>query len=261
MNLQRLKKTDRALKGLFIVIKGCLTPSAQSQRLFTSDPRVPKMSCKFAVSRALAPLHNQSQHFVHHSAPWSCIQSESSATTQTETASSSHFLLPINSPSLISLYFIGQSSHPDALFPILPLCHLFAALFYLQFYFPGSLGYLPFPCVVKFSLPITTTLPLFAPSVFCPQGVLSQSEANLPNYKPHLLFLSLCLPSFLDRLLSFTDTQKLQQEKHLSSPNTSPLSFAFCHTVKKPITHTSTLLPSLSALSPFIPAIATLIWN
>lgn len=29
-------------------------------------------------------------------------------------------------------------------------------------------------------------LSLFASSVFIPQGVLSQSEANLPNYKPHL---------------------------------------------------------------------------
>lgn len=138
-----------------------------------------------------------------------------------------------------------------------PLC----CPFYLQFYFPGSFSYLPFPSVVKFSLPITTTLPLFAPSVFCPQGVLSQSEANLPNYKPHLLFLSLSLSSFLVHLHSFTDTQELKQQKHLSSPNTNSLSFSFCHTVKKPIMHTSSLLPFPFSHSPFVLAVATLIWN
>lgn len=45
-----------------------------------------------------------------------------------------------------------------------------------------------FLSVVLFFLPISVSL--FAPSVFIPQGVLSQSEANLPNYKPHLLSFS-----------------------------------------------------------------------
>lgn len=163
-------------------------------------------------------------------------------------ASSSHFLPPINSLSLILLYFIILSSRCTIsrrrlILPLSPL----SCPFYLQFYFPGSFSYLPFPSVVKFSLPITTTLPLFAPSVFCPQGVLSQSEANLPNYKPHLLFLSLSLSSFLVHLHSFTDTQERKQEKHLSSPNTYPLSFSFCHTVKSQLC----TLPPFSL--PFLP--------
>lgn len=163
-------------------------------------------------------------------------------------ASSSHFLPPINSLSLILLHFIILSSRCTISCRrfILPLSPL-RCPFYLQFYFPGSFSYLPFPSVVKFSLPITTTLPLFAPSVFCPQGVLSQSEANLPNYKPHLLFLSLSLSSFLVHLHSFTDTRERKQEKHLSSPNTYPLSFSFCHTVKSQLC----TLPPFSP--PFLP--------
>lgn len=128
--------------------------------------------------------------------------------------------------------------------------------FYLQFYFPGSFSYLPFPSVVKFSLPISTTLPLFAPSVFRPQGVLSQSEANLPNYKPHLLFLSVSVSPTSSFICSvFTDTQKLKQEKHLSSANTYTLSLLFLSHRKKPIMHTSSPLPSLSPLlPPFLPS-------
>lgn len=158
---------------------------------------------------------------------------------------------PINSLSLISLYFTILSSHPDALFPAnSPFCLSVTSLlpFLPPILLSCTFGYLPFHSVVKFSLPITTTLPLFAPSVFCPQGVLSQSEANLPNYKPHLLFLFLLsLSSFLVHLLSFTDTQKLKQEKHLSSPNTYPLSFFFCHSVKSQLC----TLPPFSL--PFLP--------
>lgn len=66
--------------------------------------------------------------------------------------------------------------------PILLSClyHLFP----LSCFFPHLL----FLSVVLLFLPISLSL-FFAPSVFIPQGVLSQSEANLPNYKPHLLSL------------------------------------------------------------------------
>lgn len=174
---------------------------------------MPKTSCKFPLSRALTLVYNQiptlSAVFCS-----TYIESESSAIIQKEKlyrdkASSSHFLPPINSLSLISLYlfyFIQMQYFLQTPYfaSLSPLC----CPFYLQFYFPGSFSYLPFRSVVKFSLPITTTLPLFAPSVFCPQGVLSQSEANLPNYKPHLLFLFLSVSPASSFISSVSQTHR-----------------------------------------------------
>lgn len=140
---------------------------------------------------------------------------------------------------LQALYFASLS----------PLC----CPFYLQFYFPGSFRYLPFPSLVKFSLPITTTtLPLFAPTVFCPQGVLSQSEANLPNYKPHLLLSSsrsLPLPRSSPQFYRYTEA-KARKTPFLSQHIRYTLSLLFLSHLKKPIMHTSSLLPSFSPLLP-----------
>lgn len=136
-----------------------------------------------------------------------------------------------------------------------PLC----CPFYLQFHFPGSFSYLPFPCVVKFSLPITTTLPPFAPSVFCPQGVLSQSEANLPNYKPHLRLLSSSRSLALSRSSQFYRYTEAKAGKTplLSEHIRYTLSLLCLSHRKKPIMHTSSLLSP----SPSVRAITTVIWN
>lgn len=80
------------------------------------------------------------------------------------------YLLPFLPPIWLSMHYY-----------LLPLSS-FSCFFAIFFFFLSF-------CSPSLSLPFS----LFAPSVFIPQGVLSQSEANLPNYKPHLLSLSLTL--------------------------------------------------------------------
>lgn len=94
----------------------------------------------------------------------------------------------------------SQSSHPNAphshsgfhssspvtsLQPFLPPI-LLSSLYHL---FPLSSLACFFHQILFCTSSLFLSLPLFAPSVFVPQGVLSQSEANLPNYKPHRLSL------------------------------------------------------------------------
>lgn len=226
--LNNSRKTPGHLKVLSIELKehkGFNYPatSAQTQGLFMPrvsvflHARVPLAN--FLSVEASQPYIIRSQHYLQHSAPCSCIKSESSAIIQKWKLYRRGLFQPPSPPQSIVFHFKHiwlryYSSHPNAPFPASSLfCLSVTSLlpFLPPILLSGSFSYLPFPSVVKVSLPITTTLPLFAPSVFCPQGVLSQSEANLPNYKPHLRLLSssrsLALPRSSPQFYRYTEAK------------------------------------------------------
>lgn len=103
-------------------------------------------------------------------------------------------LLPVSSPKSNTFsHCVCNSASVTSLLPFLPLISfldpIILSLSLLSHNFLTSSFSFPLLCSPSLSLPLS--LSLFAPSVFSPQGVLSQSEANLPNYKPHLLAHSL----------------------------------------------------------------------
>lgn len=137
--------------------------------------------------------------------------------------------------------------------PLLPPCHLFAALFTSNFTFLALSVIFLSPVLLNSLFPSPPlSLPLL-PLSSVPRGYYLSRRQICPIIN---LISASSLPlgrSLFPVHLSFIDTQKLKQEKHLYSLNTYATHFpsSVCHTVKSQL---CTLPPFSPLLPPFAPS-------